>query len=206
MAIGTKTAWSMKGQVVIACNCDYGCPCNVNGRPTTGKCEGGWTWHIEKGAYGDVPLDGLNIGMYANWPKAIHEGDGIATYFIDESADDRQRESMRALLEGGSGGPWGIFRSTFRELHGPRYVRYEVDAATRLPRVHAADAIEVEMDYILNPVTKETIHPRVVLPEGLVVKEAALVGTRRFSVKDKDVSYDHSGRYGAFGFFQYFGP
>jgi len=25
-------------------------------------------------------------------------------------------------------------------------------------------------------------------------------------VRDDHVSYDHSGRYGAFGFFQYFGP
>ena len=45
-----------------------------------------------------------------------------------------------------------------------------------------------------------------VLPEGLVVKEAALVGTKQFKVKDDHVSYDHSGRYGSFGFFQYFGP
>ena len=29
----------------------------------------------------------------------------------------------------------------------------------------------LEMEYILDPVTKETIHPRIALPEGLVVKE-----------------------------------
>jgi hypothetical protein len=85
-------------------------------------------------------------------------------------------------------------------------VRYEVEAETKLPRVMAADAVAVEMEYIVNPVTKETIHPRVVLPEGLVVKEAALVGTKQFTVSDEHVNYDHSGRYGAFGFFQYFGP
>jgi hypothetical protein len=39
-------AWALRGTVMIACNCDYGCPCNVNGRPTNGDCEGGWTWHI----------------------------------------------------------------------------------------------------------------------------------------------------------------
>jgi len=38
------------------------------------------------------------------------------------------------------------------------------------------------------------------------VKEAALVGTKQFTVSDEHVRYDHSGRYGAFGFFQYFGP
>lgn len=196
----------MKGQVVIACNCDYGCPCNVNGRPTTGKCEGGWTWCIEDGSQGDLRFDGLNIGLYANWPAAIHEGNGVATYFIDERADAPQRAALQGLVEGDAGGPWGIFRNTFSELHGPRYVHYAVDAETKLPRVVATDAVTVEMDYILNPVTKQTIHPRIVLPEGLVVKEAALVGTKHFAVSDDHVNYDHSGRYAAFGFFQYFGP
>ncbi len=206
MAAVKPTNWTMKGQVIISCNCDYGCPCNVNGRPTTGKCEGGWTWHIEQGLYGDVRLDGLNVGLYCNWPAAIHEGNGIATSFIDEGADEPQRAALRALLDGNGGGPWAIFRKTFTEYHGPRYLRYDVDAETNLPRVTATGAVVVEMEYILNPVTKETIHPRVVLPEGLVVKEAALVGTKQFKVSDDHVNYDHSGRYGAFGFFQYFGP
>jgi len=206
MAAVKPTNWMMKGQVVISCNCDYGCPCNVNGRPTSGKCEGGWTWHVEQGSYGDLRLDGLNIGLYANWPAAIHEGNGIATCLVDERADEQQRTALRGLLEGTGGGPWAIFRKTFSELHGPRYVRYDVDAETHLPRVRAEGALAVETEYIRNPVTKETIHPRVVLPEGLVVKEAALVGTKEFTVTDDHVNYDHSGRYGAFGFFQYFGP
>jgi len=32
--------WKLKGKVLVACNCDWGCPCNFNARPTTGKCEG----------------------------------------------------------------------------------------------------------------------------------------------------------------------
>src|SRR3977135_1247747 len=139
MAAVKPTNWMMKGQVIISCNCDYGCPCNVNGRPTTGNCEGGWTWHIEQGSSGDLRLDGLNIGLYCNWPAAIHEGNGVATYLIDDGADEAQRGALRPLLEGAAGGPWGVFRKTFRERHGPRYVHYEVDAERKLPRVMAAD-------------------------------------------------------------------
>jgi hypothetical protein len=196
----------MKGQVVIACNCDYGCPCNFNGRPTTGACEGGWTWTIEKGVYGEVPLDGLSLSQYARWPGAIHEGDGVAVSFIDERANDGQRKALGTLIDGQAGGPWAIFRNTYREFHGPRLVRYATDGATKLPRVVADGAFDVEMAYILNPVTGETVHPRMVLPEGLIVKEASLTATRRFAVHDEHVAYDHSGRYGAAGFFQYFGP
>ena len=42
--------WELKGTVIVACNCDYGCPCNFNALPTTGKCEGSWTWHVDRGA------------------------------------------------------------------------------------------------------------------------------------------------------------
>ena len=42
-------SWSLKGTVLVACNCDYGCPCNYNARPTTGDCEGGWMWIVDKG-------------------------------------------------------------------------------------------------------------------------------------------------------------
>lgn len=206
MADTKATTWMMKGTIVIACNCDYGCPCNVNAKPTYGNCEGGWTWRIEQGRHGETKLDGLCIGLYASWPKAIHEGNGTATTLIDERADATQRAALKTLLEGAAGGPWAIFRKTVTALHGPDFVPYEVDVASSLPRVHAGDGLEVELEHIRNPVTGETVHPRIALPEGLVVKEAALVGTKRFTLGSDGVSFDHSGKYAAFGFFQYFGP
>ncbi len=41
MATVTETKWTLTGTVVVACNCDYGCPCNFNALPTQGRCEGG---------------------------------------------------------------------------------------------------------------------------------------------------------------------
>lgn len=60
--------------------------------------------------------------------------------------------------------------------------------------------------FIRNPVTGETVHPRLALPEGLVLKEASLIASSKFVVNGEQVRYDHSGRYAATGFFQYFGP
>src|SRR6266540_3731742 len=77
-------SWHLNGKVLVACNCDWGCPCNFNALPTKGKCEGGWTWHVEKGSYGDVDLDGLSFSVYVNWPGAIHEGNGEALVLLDE--------------------------------------------------------------------------------------------------------------------------
>ena len=67
-------AWSMKGTVVVAGNCDDGCPCNFQALPTMGKCEGGWTWHVDEGAYGDVRLDGITFTLTVNWPGGDPRG------------------------------------------------------------------------------------------------------------------------------------
>jgi len=201
-----QAPWRMKGQILIACNCDYGCPCNVNAPPTRGDCEGGWTWQIEQGVYGDLKLDGLSASLYCDWPRAIHEGDGVGLYLIDERADEAQRSALGTLIEGQAGGPWAIFRKTLRELHGPRYARFSSGGSIGLPDVRAEGIVEVATEFIRNPVTKETVHPRLAMPEGLVVKEAALLASSTFVVTDEHVRYDHSGKYAATGYFQYVGP
>ena len=92
--------WSMEGLEFTNCNCDWGCPGNFNARPTSGKCEGGWTWQVDRGTYGDVTLDGLCFSVYANWPGAIHDGNGEALLLVDERADAAQRSAIETLLGG----------------------------------------------------------------------------------------------------------
>ena len=84
MAQSTANKWTLKGTVLIACNCDYGCPCNFNALPTHGHCEGGWAWHVQEGRYGSTDLSGLTFSIAADWPRAIHDGNGEAAVLIDE--------------------------------------------------------------------------------------------------------------------------
>src|SRR5204863_3593330 len=37
---GLQMAWKIKAKYYEACNCALGCPCNMNGFPTHGFCEG----------------------------------------------------------------------------------------------------------------------------------------------------------------------
>jgi hypothetical protein len=193
--------WALSGTMIVACNCDYGCPCNVNGRPTTGKCEGGWTWRIDSGHYGETQLDGLALCVFADWPGAIHEGGGRAISFYDERADDAQREALVTLARGDAGGPWGVFSTTY-ELEEPQPLSFDVEVAGERSRFLIGDAAELEVEPIRNPVTGNDIHPRLELPEGLLVKGLDLFASKKFRVGGK-VAYDHSGRYAAMGAFQY---
>jgi hypothetical protein len=196
--------WQLKGTVLVGCNCDYGCPCNFNASPSSGDCEGGWTWHVEEGRYGDVDLAGLTFGLFADWPGAIHEGNGKAIAFYDERADDRQGEAFENLLRGGERGPWGIFINTY-ELLSIKPTAIELELAGERSRIKVGDIAELEMEPIRNPVTGVETQGGVVLPKGLVFKEGWCAASTVFRVRD-GISYDHSGKQAEYAPFDYTGP
>jgi hypothetical protein len=193
--------WELKGTVLVGCNCDYGCPCNFNAPPSTGDCEGGWVWHIEEGTYEEVDLSGLTLGLFADWPGAIHEGGGKAVAFYDERADERQAEALEALLRGGEGGPWGIFINTY-ELSGVQATPVEVEIDGERSRYKIGDLAELQMEPIKNPVTGDEIRSGVLLPKGLVFNEGWCASSSVFRVND-GVSYDHSGKQAEYAAFAY---
>ncbi len=199
------TSWRLKGTVLIACNCDYGCPCNFNALPTQGKCEGAWSWHVEEGRSDDVPLDGLAFTIAVDWPGAIHEGNGRAIILVDERADDSQRDAISMLVSGDVGGPWGILAWTWSTVDGPRPVRYELELSGIGSRVKAGESMELELEPIRNPVSGAEVHPGALLPEGIVFKEGQFAASKVFRVAD-GIAFDHSGQYAAAAPFEYTGP
>ena len=72
-----NTEWELIGTEYGNCNCDYGCPCQFNGRPSSehGDCRYATFTQIDEGYYGDVKLDGLRFAWLGGWPGAVHEGD-----------------------------------------------------------------------------------------------------------------------------------
>lgn len=191
----------VNGNVLIACNCEWGCPCNFNARPSKGHCQGGWIWMIEHGRADDVDLSGLGVAVFAKWPGAIHEGGGRATCYVDARANDSQRAALTRAVRGELGGPWGIFIKTY-DLAAPVSAEFDVDLAQHGSRAAIGDVVRLELQTIRNPVTKAEAHPEIVLPEGLVVKRGALAASSVFRVTD-ELGFDHSGQYAAFGRFEY---
>jgi hypothetical protein len=197
--------WKLKGTVIVACNCDYGCPCNFNALPTTGKCEGTWTWHVERGTFGQTSLDDLNFTVCVNWPGAIHEGNGEALILVDERADEDQRNAIETLVGGDVGGPWGVLAWTWPTIHGPKPAPYDLHLDGVKTRVKAGDSYEVVSETIKNPVSGAEVRPGAVLPEGIVFKKADFGSSTAFRVSD-GIAYEHPGKYTAVGPFEYSGP
>jgi hypothetical protein len=103
------------------------------------------------------------------------------------------------------GGLWGILAWTWPKVHGPLHVPYEIQLNGIGSRMTAGNVVELESTLITNPVNGKEVHPRMVLPEGIIVKEADLGCSKVFRIGE-GVPMDHSGQYTAVGTFDYVFP
>jgi hypothetical protein len=165
-------SWSIKGREFIHCNCDYGCPCQFNGRPTHGDCHAVAGIEITEGYHGDTRLDGLRMACVLAWPGAIHEGRGHSTPIIDELASLQQREALLRIMSGEDTEPgatfFNVFASTYEKVNEPIFARieFEVDIESRTAKLYVPGVIEASGQPIRNPVTGEAHRARINLPNG----------------------------------------
>jgi hypothetical protein len=92
--------WKLRVEHMTACNCDWGCPCIYESRPTAGDCEGLVAWRVLDGSIDGVDLGGATWVTLVKWPGAIHEGNGRAVVFIDESVAAEHREARERPVRG----------------------------------------------------------------------------------------------------------
>jgi hypothetical protein len=208
MATKPATKWHINGDYVLACNCDYGCPCNFNARPTMGFCQGAVGFKEADGAYGDVRLDGLTAAVAVKWPGAIHEGNGVAAVFIDSSASPQQRDAMTKIVSGEAGGnPWAIFATTFARVIGPHFVKVEVKLGGKDTTLSVDKQIQIAFQPIRNPVTKAEALPKVVLAQGFVAQELDQYTLKEFWVHaSPELQFAHPGKCAELAKIKWHGP
>ena len=165
-------SWELKGAEFVNCNCDYGCPCQFNARPTYGDCRAIGAYRFDEGHFGDIDLSELNVISVYSWPKAIHEGEGRAFLIVDERASEAQRNALLSIFSGENTEPgktvWNVFAATFAEVLPPeiRPIHIEIDVEERIGTVRVDGLIEMLGEPIRNPVTGEKHRARIDLPNG----------------------------------------
>jgi hypothetical protein len=201
--MGTK--WTMRGTLLGACSCDWGCPCSFNAPPTQGFCEGGYLWHVDQGKFGDVALGGLSFAWLGRSPGPLHEGNVTWLVLADEKTTSAQRKALVTLSEGKSGGPFVIFMAVASRRDGPRYVPFELHLDGIKSKARSAGIFEYDLGAILNPVTQEPEEIYVDKPTGFTSKRLTMGASRVFRVNSDLLRYDHSGKYAEFSHFDYAG-
>jgi hypothetical protein len=202
----------MHAYFLDACNCDWGCPCQFNAKPTHGNCEGVAGYHIVKGSYGmGVKLDGLNMALIASWPGPIHEGHGKASYYVDNRADEKQFEALSNIITGkAGGGPFTVYASTIEEFKEPKRanVRFQskgIRSAVSIlgkgdkKRVQYKDTIaEAWLEPIRNPVTGKVHRAIIEIPEGFESSRMDQASMKKLVANDGNLNFRYEGTYGSF--------
>ncbi len=126
--------WTLKGDWFDVCKCNVPCPCTFAQAPSYGDCDGVLAYHIREGRYGDVPLDGLNLLGVGSFVGNIWAGETKATMgiFIDERADERQRQALQIIFGGQAGGFPAIFADLIGEMRGIEFAPIEFEIADDL--------------------------------------------------------------------------
>src|SRR5205823_8472291 len=96
--------WFMRGHLVAACNCAWGCPCNFDAPPTDGFCDGFYARLITEGSFGDVSLDGVKFLSGGLSPGPAPAGGLIDVLLLDHSMPSEQRPAIERLHDGGGVG------------------------------------------------------------------------------------------------------
>ena len=117
----TLTPWTIKGELILNCNCTVFCPCVVSlGQhpPTEGYCQAWSGVRIDEGSYGDVDLSGLNVGLVLEIPGLMARGNWKAAAFIDDRASEAAHEALVAIFSGQARGTTGLFGVLVSEFLG----------------------------------------------------------------------------------------
>ena len=195
-----QTPYRIKANWLETCNCDPGCNCNFGGFPDHGACEALIGLQIDEGNFGDVDLSGIKAVLAIKWPKAIHEGDGTAAVFIDESASEQQVQGLATILTGQVGGmPWEILATTISSLDGPVLKTIHMDVSGRNSGFRIDGILEAKMAPLKNPVTGQENEVHTVFPNGrLIWNDGDNATTSTMKVDYGAVKFDHSGQSGIF--------
>src|SRR5260370_17975293 len=124
----TQTRWQIAGDYFENCNCAVVCPCLLSpnqpltSRPTEGACEVAFAFHINSGSYGKITLDGLNVAMTARTPGPMAEGNWSVALYLDERANEQQRQAFEAIFSGSAGGPLGALTPLISTVLGAKTV------------------------------------------------------------------------------------
>lgn len=193
--------WRLTGDYFENCNCDVVCPClfstaaPMSSKPSHGACDVALAFHIDKGEYDGVKLDGLNVAVIGHAPGPMADGNMTLAAYIDDRADERQTAALEAIFGGAEGGPIAAFAPLVGQHLGVKKapIRYGIDGTNRSTEIPGVLRMAVAPLPTLAEGGEMWInagHP--VAPDRL----ALAVGQPGMRYTDHGMSWDNSGRNG----------
>lgn len=193
-------AWQITGDYFENCNCDVVCPClfspnaPLTSKPTAGACEVAFGFHIDRGSYDATTLDGLNVAMIARTPGPMAQGNWSVALYLDERADEQQRQALQSIFTGAVGGPLATLTPLISTVLGAKTVpiTFHKEGKRRSIDIPSVMQMAVRALPSLNP--DEEIWAKNAHPFASSVSLA--VGEEKSTWADYGMRWDNSGKNG----------
>lgn len=196
------TKWKLVGTYFETCNCETLCPCLFLSPPTMGECNTLAFWHIDKGNFNHVALDGLNVAMAIHCPGHMAQVKWKVALYLDARAAEAQKDALTQIFTGQVGGHLATLVSSFvGELLGIKSVTMDYRAegkrrSFRIPHVVAAD-----IEAFVSPSGDEaTIGHTPLCVSG---QPGVVARSTRVSYHDHGLQWELSAKHGFFSPFTY---
>jgi hypothetical protein len=163
-------SWQISGDYFESCSCEFVCPCvasNMSAMPTKGSCSVGLAFHIDRGHYGDVQLDGLNFALLVFTPGVMGTpASWKVGLILDERSDEKQGEAITAIASGQGGGPMANLGPLLGEFLGVERasIDYQKDGLKRSVKI--AEKLDLAIEAVESAVKPgepvqitNTLHP-----------------------------------------------
>jgi hypothetical protein len=179
--------WQLRGEYLENCNCDILCPCitsSLQGPADNERCYVPLAMHIAEGHRDDVRLDGLNAVLVVDSPAVMGEGGWRVAVYLDERADESQREALGAVLSG--------------VQLGVKFVPISFTSDGDRKRVEVPGIMEFEVEGLHAPGSSAVMEiVNVFHPMGANLPVARSI-TGRYNDPDYGLSFDNTGKNGHF--------
>src|SRR6266567_4658552 len=155
-------SWQLRGEYLENCNCDILCPCitsSLQGPADNERCYVPLAMHISEGHSDGVRLDGLNAVLVVDSPAVMGQGGWRVAVYLDERADEQQREALGAVLSGAMGGPPEMLAGLVGEQLGVKFVPISFSSDGDRRRVEVPGIMEFEVEGLRAPVQRPRLRP-----------------------------------------------
>ena len=145
-----EQTWSLRGEYMESCNCDYLCPCiytNPQRPATQDNCIAVMVFRIDEGRSGMTRLAGLKFALVIRSGKVMADGNWVFGAVVDEAGDAAQRQALAAIASGEAGGPPGAIRQNLvSDFRGVSYKPIEFTMTGLTRRVTIPELVSFEIE------------------------------------------------------------
>ncbi|NMP15096.1 DUF1326 domain-containing protein [Thalassotalea sp. Y01] len=193
--------WHLSMHQIENCSCSHGCGCQFSGFPTSanGGCQAVLGFIVIKGHFKGLDLTGLKMVFAADWPGAMHDGNGSGALFIDNAASQEQVVALATIMSGQAGGmPVEALGTLFSSFDGPLMADITLDRQDYRSTIQIEGVVDVSQEPHINPVTGEENRVHIGFPEGGFMWNDGFAGkTKLMKINHGNLAFEYSDTFAA---------